>query len=402
MTPLLTNKWIYCIPVLWVLLTTHASIKAQSREASQVSVSDFDSMAALKTAINRGDKMAKASYDLLMDQAEEAMQQGPFSVVHKTGTPPSGDKHDYMSMGPYWWPNPDTPDQLPYIRKDGEVNPEARNRHTDYTRKNACYNAIGTLGLAFYYSEDPKYAQKSIALIDAWFIDPETKMNPNLNFGQGVPGRSEGRPYGIIEFRSLEQVIKTLEMLQRMEALPADTEEEMQDWLYQFVNWLQTSELGTMEGTRKNNHATWYDVQVCNILIYLGEVGQVKKILEAVKEKRIATQIEPDGSQPLELARTKSFSYSTMNLAGFTELARLGKMVGVDLWNYQTQDGRSIRKAYEFLIPFITTDKPWEYQQLDQSGDYKERFRKLVAQAGKEFNEEWLLKITEDLARSGP
>ena len=154
-----------------------------------------------------------------------------------------------------------------------------------------------------------------------------------------------------------------------------------------------------MEGTRKNNHGTWYDVQVCNILIYLGDVEQVKSILEAVKDKRIATQIEPDGSQPLELARTKSFSYSTMNLAGFTELARLGKLLGVDLWNFETGDGRSIKKAYEFLITLhVTSDKTLAIPAVRaQIGDYKDRFRELVARAGKEFNEESFLKITSEL-----
>jgi hypothetical protein len=354
-------------------------------------------MAEIKAAIDQQNTDAVSDYKILMEQANEAMRQGPYSVTHKTGVPPSGDKHDYMSMGPYWWPNPDTPDQLPYIRRDGEVNPEARNEHTDYNRKNACFRAIGVLGRAFYYSGEPQYAEKALELIDAWFIDPETKMDPNLNYGQGVPGRTPGRPFGIIEFRILEEVIKTLEILKQTAHLPANTEKGMHDWLTQFANWLQTSDLGVMEGTRKNNHATWYDVQLCKILLYLGEVGQVENILEAAKTRRIATQIEPDGSQPLELARTKSISYSTMNLAGFTELARLGRLVGVDLWNYQTEDGRSIKKAYEFLLPYVTSDKKWEYQELEQGSDYKERFRELVVSAGKEFDEEFLKRAAKQL-----
>lgn len=363
----------------------------------QVTVTDFEAMDDLKSAISRGEKNAMRGYKSKIGQAEKAMKQGPFSVVDKTGMPPSGDKHDYLSFAPYFWPNPDTPDGLPYIRKDGEVNPETRNGYTDYNRKDACYRAIGALGEAFYYSRDPKYAQKIITLIDTWFVDPETRMNPNINFGQGIPGKTPGRPYGIIEFRNLELVVKTLEILKRAEALPTDTEEAMHEWLTEFVNWLQTSELGVMESTRKNNHATWYDVQVCKLLIYLGDMGQAKSILENVKQKRIATQIEPDGSQPHELARTKSFSYSTMNLAGFTELARLGKMVDVDLWNYETRDGRGIKKAYEFLIPYITTDKPWEYKQIGKGEDYKERFRNLVKTASKEFGDEFLQETVEQL-----
>jgi hypothetical protein len=385
--------------VLMILLIIQIESQGQTKETAPLFVTDFQAMAALKSTISQGEKEALKTYQAIIDHADAAMTQGPFSVVHKTGLPPSGDKHDYLSMGPYWWPNPDTPDQLPYIRRDGEVNPEARNEHTDYNRKNACFRAIGVLGRAYYYSGEQQYAEKALELMDTWFIDPETKMNPNLNYGQGVPGRTPGRPFGIIEFRILEEVIKTLEILKQTAHLPANTEKGMHDWLTQFANWLQTSDLGVMEGTRKNNHATWYDVQLCKILLYLGEVEQVENILEEVKTRRIAIQIEPDGSQPLELARTKSFSYSTMNLAGFTELARLGRLVGVDLWHYETDDGRSIRRAYEFMLPYVTTDKNWEYQQLEEEGDYKERFRELLARAAKEFEDAWLRAAAGQISR---
>ena len=392
-------QWHNLLAVLLVSGSCLQTLCQQPSSLSKISVTDFQAMAALKSAISQGDKEANKTYESVIDRAEAAMVVGPFSVTHKTGIPPSGDKHDYMSMGPYWWPNPDTPDKLPYIRRDGEVNPEARNEHTDYNRKNNCFEAIGVLGEAFYYSSQQKYADKALELVHSWFIEPETKMNPNLNFGQGVPGRAPGRPFGIIEFRVLEEVIKTLEILKEADYLPAATEKGMRDWLTQFADWLQTSELGVMEGTRKNNHGTWYDVQLCKILLYLGDVEQIESILEQVKAKRIATQVEPDGSQPLELARTKSFSYSTMNLAGFTELARLGRLVGVDLWHYETEDGRSIQKAYAFMLPYVTTDKNWEYQQLEQAGDYKERFRQLVVRAAKEFEDAWLTKAAGQLPK---
>ena len=89
-------------------------------------------------------------------------------------------------------------------------------------------------------------------------------------------------------------------------------------------------------------------------------------MLETAKTKRIAVQIEPDGRQPLELARTKAWSYSVGNLDGLMLLARLGENVGVDLWNYETRDGRSIHKALEFLLPFASSEKKWPYQQLGE------------------------------------
>jgi hypothetical protein len=370
--------------------------KQSPQPKAELALVDLPEMQALKERIEQKEPEAIELYNKLINDANEAMKQGPFSVMLKKTTPPSGDKHDYLSLGPYWWPDPDKPDGLPYIRKDGEVNPETRDDYTDYRAMKQCFNAISTLGKAYYYTENADHAQKAESLIKAWFLNAGTKMNPNLNFGQGVPGRNTGRPYGIIEFNNIGDVIITLEILKMKHALPVDTENGMKLWLTDYADWLQSSELGIQESTRKNNHATWYDVQLCQILLYTGDKEKVQAILEDVKLKRIATQIEPDGSQPHELARTKSFSYSTMNLSGFTKLAEIGLKTGVELWNYETEDGRSIKKAYEFLIPYITSDKEWEYQQLAQTGDYKARFKRLVAHAGKTFNDEYLLKVAEE------
>ena len=136
------------------------------------------------------------------------------------------------------------------------------------------------------------------------------------------------------------------------------------NWFEAYVEWLQSSEKGKLERDRLNNHGTWYDVQVASILLFLGKRAEAREILETVKTKRIANQIEPDGRQPHELARTKSLSYSKMNLSAFKRLVKLGEKVGVDLWNYESQDGRSIPKAEAFLAPYRKGEKKWAYPQL--------------------------------------
>ncbi len=61
----------------------------------------------------------------LVEKANAVLKAGTvYSVMQKTQLPPSGNKHDYMSQGPYWWPDPSKPDGKPYIRKDGQRNPE--------------------------------------------------------------------------------------------------------------------------------------------------------------------------------------------------------------------------------------------------------------------------------------
>jgi hypothetical protein len=364
-----------------------------------LSVVDFEEMQAIKNRIEQKDKEVLIWYNKLIENANDELSKEPYSVTNKTGVPPSGSKHDYMTIAPYFWPNPDTPDGLPYIRKDGEVNPEARNNFTDFKEKDRFFGAVDVLGKAFYYTGEKIYAGKAISLIRAWFLDPATAMNPNLNFGQGIPGEIEGRPFGIIEFGGIRSVLAALELLKWGDALDADTDKGVNSWLIDYLHWLQTSNLGKKEATRSNNHGTTYDVQLCNILLYLGETEQIRNHLEKTTKSRIRSHIEPDGRQPHELARTKSFSYSVTNLSAFTKLAAMGKKVGVDLWNYASDDGRGLKKAYEFLINFVVSDKEWEYQQITSLEEQKSRFVNLLEYAGKEFGEDNYLEIASNYTR---
>jgi hypothetical protein len=367
-----------------------------------LTVTDFDKMQETKSGIEQQDSKALAFFNNLIKSADNALTKGPFSVTNKIGMPPSGNKHDYLSLAPYFWPNPDTPDGLPYIRKDGRVNPQTRDNYTDFVEMGEFFSAVGVLGQAYYYTGQEIYADKAISLIRAWFIDPATLMNPHLNYGQGIPGHTEGRPFGIIEFGSIRNVLSTLEILEYKDKLDSGTKEGMQTWLTEYSNWLQTSELGVLESTRSNNHGTTYDVQLYNILMYLGEIEQVRKLMETVTIKRINDHIEPDGSQPHELHRTRSHSYSITNLSAHTRLAVLGKKVGVDLWNYESPDGGSIKKAYEFLIQFLVTDKEWEYQQISSLEESKIRFANLMLETGKEFDEVEFVEIAQEyLDRKG-
>jgi hypothetical protein len=122
---------------------------------------------------------------------------------------------------------------------------------------------------------------------------------------------------------------------------------------------------------------------VASFALFAGEPEIATNVLRDVGAKRIARQIEPDGRQPLELARTKSWGYSTMNLRGLMALAALGEHVGVDLWHYETPDGRGIRRAFDFLTPFALREKSWPYQQL--GGWRPDGFAILADQAALKF-----------------
>ncbi|WP_298878682.1 alginate lyase family protein [uncultured Polaribacter sp.] len=350
--------------IVLFLIICFSNCNSHQEITGKIRVIEYQELENQKNLIKKGNKKAVNNYNKLLKEADTILEVPFFSVVHKTGVPPSGNKHDYMSIGPYWWPNPNSENGLPYIRKDGEINPETRNNATDYVEKNNFISAVKTLTKAYYYSDDKKYADKGMQLIKAWFLDDATKMNPNVNYGQYVPGQSEGRCFGILEFKGIESVLKFLELTKEQKILDKKIEKGMLNWLTEYANWLQKSKLGKKEVTRENNHGTYYDIQLLNILLYLNRIEEVKEYLTTITTARIFQQIEPDGSQPKELARTKSYSYTVMNLSGFLELVKLGRKVGVNLWNLASEDGRSIKKGYQYMLPYLTQEKEWKLPQI--------------------------------------
>jgi hypothetical protein len=348
-----------------LIVAASQSVPAQTAQGSppRVFLVDARRLAETRRSVQAGDRTFDAALRKLEIDAGKALGAGTFSVTSKAATPPSGDKHDYMSQAPYFWPNPKTPNGLPYIRRDGERNPEI-NKITDHRTLDQMVDGVETLALAYYFKGDEAYAAGAAKLLRAWFLDPATRMNPNLQYAQYVPGVNTGRGIGLIETRGLTRVVDAFGLLEGSKSLTEADRRGVADWYSKFLQWMQESRNGRDESAARNNHGTWYDVQAASYALFLGKNDLAKTVLETAKQKRIAGQIEPDGREPLELVRTKAWSYSVGNLDGLVILAELGGRVGVDLWNYQTADGRGIRRALEYLYPFAVGEKKWEHQQL--------------------------------------
>src|SRR2546425_910942 len=161
---------------------------------------DAKALETNKSRVKAGDPLVMPAYKQLLKDADKALEFGPVSVMEKKNDPPSGDKHDYMSLAPYFWPDPSKSNGLPYMRKDGQTNPEV-NDYKDKEYMPKLCEVANTLALAYYFSGENKYAEHAARLLRVWFLDKATRMNPNLNYSQAIKGQNDGRGAGLIDSR---------------------------------------------------------------------------------------------------------------------------------------------------------------------------------------------------------
>src|SRR5262245_38507214 len=284
---------ILCCLFLPMLIGLVAAQQAKTQVMPRVFLLDAKQLQAAKEHLRKGDQTLAPALAKLERDAQQALTAGPFSVVSKDVTPPSGDKHDYMSQAPYFWADPAKPNGLPYIRRDGERNPEI-NKISDHRVMDEMVAAVETLALAYYLKGAEAQADKAARLLRAWFLDPATRMNPNLEYAQGIPGINTGRGIGLIETRGLTRVVDAVGLLAGAKAWTDADQRGVQDWYAKFLQWMRESKNGRDENAAKNNHGTYYDLQAVSFALFLGKKDLSISILQTARGKRIAAQVEPD------------------------------------------------------------------------------------------------------------
>jgi hypothetical protein len=245
-------------------------------------------------------------------------------------------------------------------------------------------NASRVLALTWYFTGEEKYAAKAAALLRHWFLDDSTRMNPNLDYAQAVPGLNNGRSWGIIESIALTGIADATVLLEGSRSWTAADAGALRQWYKQYLDWMLTSKNGKDEHAAKNNHGTWYLVQTADFALFTGDAAKARELAEEGRQK-MDGQIEKDGKMPLELARTNALWYSTYNLQAWFKLGILAEKTGTDLWNYQNREGAGIRTALDWLRPYALGEKKWDYQQID--GYKKEDYYALLLQAATKYKE---------------
>ncbi len=221
-----------------------------------------ETLLAVKQRAANGDDFFEKSLRQLVKKAEEKLDMSPPAVVDKKRLPSSGDVHNYISLAPYWWPNPGMVDGLPYVRRDGEVNPERW--QYDVTSLEEMTQAVRPLTFAYFFTDDERYAKQAVRLLRTWFVDPETRMNPNLEFAQFIPGRptKNNEGHGIIETVRFRWLIDGVGLLAASSYWTSHDQDALVEWFRQFQTWLLTSQMGKNLAQLKDNKGCWYDMQV--------------------------------------------------------------------------------------------------------------------------------------------
>ncbi|MCQ9129655.1 alginate lyase family protein [Streptomyces hilarionis] len=355
-------------------LTPAASARAHSARPAprtpHTVVLDGARLRQAKTGLDRGDRRLRRTAAALTARADKWLDQGPWTVVDKPRPAPGGDVHDYLSQAPYWWPSvpptADNPWGCPYAQRDGQRNPEV-DSGTDRQDVEKVFDSAYDLSLAWYYTGERRYAVKAGQILRTWFLDPATRMNPNLDHAQFIPCRYDGRAIGIIDFsQSYTAVLDAVAVLESgADAWTGTDRAGMARWNADFLGWLTDSDFGRQEAAAANNHGTFYDLLVAALAHATGDEGLARRTVLGARTARIAPQIAADGSQPQELARTRSWHYSTFDLVAYTRLAGVGRHVGVNLWTYRGPDGQSLFKAVDYLLPAATGAAVWPHPELE-------------------------------------
>ncbi|WP_018139572.1 MULTISPECIES: FkbM family methyltransferase [unclassified Thioalkalivibrio] len=311
----------------------------------------------------------------LLQNAADALERQPESPVDKPEPGPSGDPQDYYHPAPYWWPNPDTKDGLPYVRRDGERVPgtrmyEPESHRYDRTRLQRLFDDTTTLALAAFVTGDQRHATHAVRWLERWFIDPATRMNPHLTYAQVRWGRNgnRGAQTGIIEMKDLYYALDAVRLLHHIGALSSDQLERLRAWFRDYLDWLLTSEQGTKEAQARNNHGTYYDLQVAAVAAFLDEHDTLYATL-ARAEERIPLQISPTGIQYEEMTRTITAHYCCFTLQGWLNLLNLAARFDGSFVARAAEPDHPLRKAVEWLLAH--EGFPWPYPQIDEFHDLR-------------------------------
>lgn len=292
----------------------------------------------------------------VLSAANAALDQAPLTITASSSPRSAGGRHDFFSEGDYWWPDPKNPGG-PYIQRDGMTNPDNFVAHRQALMRLSVQ--VPALVAAWTLTGDDRYATHAVRHLRAWFVDEPTRMAPHLRYAQAIQGRFTGRGIGIIDTIHLVEVARAIEHLRRWRGFAVDDDRAITAWFSSYLAWMTTHQYGIDEREAKNNHGTCWVMQVAAFARLTGRDDLLAYARDRFTSVLLPTQLAADGSFPLELRRTKPYGYSLFNLDALAVSAALLSTPEANLWTFELPDGRGLKAAFAYMIPFIRDKKTW-------------------------------------------
>jgi hypothetical protein len=335
-------------------------------------------------------ELFKQAGETFIQKAKQTASEEPATVSGNAEVQQTGPGRTYVSLACYWWPDPKSDNGLPYIRRDGEVNPETRSAESDLPAMIRMAGRVQVLSAAYHITGDERFAAAATDQLRAWFTDPETAMLPHLEHAQMVRGMNTGRSYGVIDTWWLVRVVESTEYLRNSASWNEELESGLKAWFTHYLNWLSNSEFGRREQRSRNNHGTWYDVQVVTFALFTGQSERAVYQLEMSSKNRISRQIGRNGRQRHELRRPRPEHYSIYNLNGLMKLAEFGSKAGVDLKNHSGLRGNNLRDAARFVIELMEGKRSTDHVDALDRTDTAALYIELLLKASSLYNDDAL------------
>ncbi len=232
--------------------------------------------------------VAKIDRSRILRAADRYLQEQPKTLTSVPAARSEGGPHDYFSEGDYWWPDPKNPNG-PYIRRDGMSNPANFNDHRELLIRLSLQ--VPALTAAWLITKKTRYAATAADHLRAWFVNPDTRMNPNLQYAQAIHGITPGRGTGIIDTLHLVEVARSASWLDHSGALKSDEIDAVRRWFADYTTWMTTSKNGLEEKAAKNNHGTCWVAQVAEFARFTHDDGTVGPVPRALSYE---TRSRPD------------------------------------------------------------------------------------------------------------
>ncbi|NOK59339.1 MAG: hypothetical protein GFH27_549283n201 [Chloroflexi bacterium AL-W] len=295
-------------------------------------------IAAIKAQVQAGNQPWKSGFDRLKKDADDALNNGPYSVTTNGG--PNGG-HNYRTEQPYCgWKRVDGKD--PDCR-DGKINPQADRQ--DYQYAIDVSAKVRDLGLAYALTDDERYAERAAYLIRVWAIDSNTRMEPRYTDGQSNIELSITMPglfYGA-------------DLISTSSSWSDGEQQAFEQWVRDFMS-------SARSWTGSNNFEWWRLVTISAGGAFLDDAEILNYAFDRY-EKVLPEHIGEDGQMIKELGRTKSLMYSLYSLNAMTQIAEIARHNGRNLYDY-TSDGNSLKQALDFHSPYAIDQSSWGRQQI--------------------------------------